>query len=332
MNTYDPYFDEFESYETSLGSLKAERRERRRFKAKNGRDADHSDALVLSELGGATFEVEGNINTTYRPSRYEAEWLLSSLQPFFEQMLITDVVARLKGGKDASVYCCAADPSTGEEFLAAKVYRPQKFRGLSNDALYRDGRDILTSSGQPVLPNDDRVIRAIGKKTTFGRQVMRTSWLMYEFMTMKRLHLAGGAVPKPVASSDNAILMQYFGDIVMAAPTLNAVDLDPDDARRLFPDLLGNIELMLRHGFVHGDLSPYNILYWEGELVIIDFPQAVDIYGNNQAYAILKRDIERLCDYFKRQGVSLDPGAVLDDLWRRYGSEADDYRLEMSII
>ena len=33
------------------------------------------------------------------------------------------------------------DPATGLEFLAAKIYRPRMFRSLSNDALYRQGRE-----------------------------------------------------------------------------------------------------------------------------------------------------------------------------------------------
>ncbi len=45
--------------------------------------------------------------------------------------------------------------------------------------------------------------------------------------------------------------------------------------RPLYERLLRNIEIMLEHGIVHGDLSAYNVLYWEGQITLIDFPQVV---------------------------------------------------------
>jgi serine/threonine-protein kinase RIO1 len=80
---------------------------------------------------------------TYKPSRHESGWLLSSLAPFYQQNLITDVLASVKGGKEASVYRCQAGPTLvaeGTSLLAAKVYRPRQFRNLRNDKMYRDGR------------------------------------------------------------------------------------------------------------------------------------------------------------------------------------------------
>mgnify|MGYP000925870685 CR=1 FL=1 len=63
--------------------------------------------------------------------------------------IITDVLHQVKGGKEATVYCCAAHPSTGVDLIAAKVYRPREFRQLRNDAQYRQGRRIL--SDEPVF-------------------------------------------------------------------------------------------------------------------------------------------------------------------------------------
>ena len=45
----------------------------------------------------------------------------------------------------------AAHPSMEETFLAAKVYRPRMFRNLRNDHAYRQGREILTPDGRPVV-------------------------------------------------------------------------------------------------------------------------------------------------------------------------------------
>ena len=66
------------------------------------------------------------------------------------------------------------------------------------------------------------------------------------------------------------------------------------------------IERWLGVNLVHGDLSPYNILYWKGRCVAIDFPQAVDPRFNDAARSLLERDISNLAKYFARMGVKLD--------------------------
>src|SRR5689334_12049240 len=77
---------------------------------------------------------ENRLQTTYKPSRFEAGWLFSSLGSFYEQNLITDVLSHVKGGKEASVYCCKPGLNVDQELLAVKVYRPRQFRNLRNDA------------------------------------------------------------------------------------------------------------------------------------------------------------------------------------------------------
>jgi RIO kinase 1 len=105
---------------------------------------------------------------------------------------------------------------------------------------------------------------------------------------------------------------------VRGAPTLNEVSLDPDEAVSLFGEVQRNIEVMLANDMIHGDLSAFNILYWEGSIVLIDFPQVIESSRNAEAYDILGRDVQRVCDYFARQGVQRDPAALLDELWARY--------------
>jgi RIO kinase 1 len=271
----------------------------------------------VSELADSIV-LEGGFKTTYKPGRHEAGWLLSSLRSFYDESMILDVLGQVKGGKEASVYRCAAHPSVGVPYLAAKVYRPRRFRTMRNDVRYRRGRQILTGDGRPAKTTDHRIMRAIGKKSKFGLQVMHTSWLMHEYAAMERLHQAGAAVPQPIAASENAILMGYYGDEVRGAPTLNEVSLDQDEALLLFQEVQRNIELMLAHDMIHGDLSAYNVLYWQGTIVVIDFPQVIESSSNEDAYAILGRDVKRVCDYFRRQGVKRDPVALLDELWTRY--------------
>ena len=120
--------DEYEHY-----AERFEPREARRAR-KPGKQKSHSE--VVAELAEPT-GLEAGFVTSYQPARYEAEWLLDSLRLFYDEQLITDVLGQVKGGKEASVYRCAAEPSTGATMLAAKVYRPRMFRSLKNDAVYR---------------------------------------------------------------------------------------------------------------------------------------------------------------------------------------------------
>lgn len=275
---------------------------------------------VVAQSGDLELDIstEDGFITTYQPSRYEKGFLLQSLHSFYDEALISDVLAKVRGGKEASVYRCQANPVTGLEFAAAKVYRPRMFRSLRNDAIYREGREIIDGRGIAVKRNDHRVMSALDKKTAFGLQVAQTSWLSYEYVTLRKLFQAGARVPRPLAANDHAILMSYCGDAHLAAPTLNEVDLAPGEARRLFKLVLQNIELFLQHGLIHGDLSAYNILYWQGEITLIDFPQVTSSQGNRNAYAILQRDIARVCDYFVRYGAAGNAEVICRSLWQRY--------------
>ncbi len=321
--SFQPDDDRYEAYEGQFDPLKTDRKARRGRKHKvNHTSPPAAPVQETAALDGATNAEQGAaVQITYSASRYEKPFLFSSLQPFFDQGLVTDILAVVKGGKEASVYCCEATPQLGVDLLAAKVYRPRMFRSLSNDKMYRDGRDILTADGKAIKKTDHRIMRAVGKKTAFGAAVAQVSWLMFEYKTLETLYAAGAAVPKPYAASENAILMSYCGELGMAAPPLSDIRLDRDEAQPLFEETLRNIELMLQHGMIHGDLSAFNILYWEGRLTLIDFPQVTNPETNQNAAFILRRDVERVCEYFTRQGVKCDAGAIAQRLIARYVRE-----------
>jgi RIO kinase 1 len=310
--------DPYEAFEEQFNPIRADRRARRARKPRITSKPKKSQAEVVAEVAD-TVGLESGFETTYQPSKYEATWLLQSLESLYDQQLITDVLALIKGGKEASVYCCAAHESTGEALLAAKVYRPRMFRQLRNDSMYRQGRDIIAADGVRLNDSDDREMRAIAKNTAFGQKVRHTSWLMYEYTTLNKLYQAGAAVPRPWAVGDNTILMEYIGDEEMAAPMLNTVRLESAEVEPLYDEVMRNVEALLGRGLIHGDLSAYNVLYWEGKITLIDFPQVTDIRSNPNAHFILQRDIVRICEYFAQQGLPRDALTLADELWYRYG-------------
>ena len=270
----------------------------------------------LREQAGT--DEEPQQQTTFQPSllaaKRDAPWILSSLEPLYKQQLITDVLHEAHSGKEATVYCCEAHPATGAQYLAAKIYRPRMFRSLRNDAVYRFSRVQHDEQGQAEHGNSRRGSAAT-RKTERGRAAQVASWIDYEYQTQRLLYAHGANVPRPYAHVGNAVLMEYLGDADEPAPRLSDVILQPEEAQPLFECVLRNIELALVHGRIHGDLSAYNILYWQGEVMLIDFAQAVDPYHNSDVFSLFVRDIERICHYFARYGVSSNAHALARELW-----------------
>jgi RIO kinase 1 len=228
---------------------------------------------------------------------------------FISYGLISEVLYEVRSGKEATVYCCRGAQASGREFVAAKVYRPLEHRGFRNDAIYQTGRDAVLSS---------RTKRALANKTRHGREVQFATWINAEYQVMRMLHDAGADVPDVLARSGSAILMEYFGDERGAAPMLFRAAMNRDEAGATLRKIIDNVTLWLANHLVHGDLSPYNLLCWEGRIVAIDFPQAVDARMNPAARSLLTRDLENVCGYFSKYGIRADSHRIANGLWAQY--------------
>jgi len=112
--------------------------------------------------------------------------------------------------------------------------------------------------------------------------------------------------------------MDYIGDGEMPAPALIDTRLNGREASRILERILWNIRLMLDLHLVHGDLSAYNILYQDGEICIIDFPQMFDPRTNPNGLELLRRDAVRVCEHFERYGLSVDGEEFAAGLWKAY--------------
>jgi RIO kinase 1 len=252
---------------------------------------------------------------TYTPTKQEQLYLNEALGPYFHDQWLSDVLYKVRVGKEATCYCCRAHKETGLDLIAAKVYRPRAFRAMRNDWYYRIGRTMETPDGSVAYRG--RVLRALKKHTRFGKRVETLSWCSHELQLLEQLHAAGADVPKPLVGGENTLLMEYVGDDSQGAPTLHMIALERDEAHEQFARVMLNIETMLRSYLVHADLSAHNILYWQGQLRMIDLPQAVLADLHPGAFELLARDVTRVCQYFERQGVESDPIALATDLWRR---------------
>jgi RIO kinase 1 len=237
-----------------------------------------------------------------------ADVLSEAIDPFIAEGLVSEVLYPIKSGKEATVYCCRAGTALPDEFVAAKVYKPRSFRSFRNDALYREGRVIL----------DRRSARAAARLTDYGREVRSALWTDHEYTTLKTLFAAGADVPRPLAHSSGAMLLEFLGDGDEAAPVLKNVQLETAVATDVFDRLIQNVELWLHCHIVHGDLSAYNVLWHADRPLVIDFPQATDPRFNTNAFWLLNRDLQNLGRYFERFGVERDTFGIAERMWDDY--------------
>ena len=213
-------------------------------------------------------------------------------EAFFDDGWLTAVEYLVSSGKEGTVFCCRAAPHTGHDHLAVKIHRGRSQRSFKNDAVYLGGRvagvSLSGSAGMKASGKvDRRLARAVAKRSRTGIAAIEQSWITYEYGTMQLLHRAGARVPQPVAQSGHALLMEYLGDADGPAPKLKHVTLSREEAGTVYGILMDEIALWLANDRIHGDLSPFNILYWNGQPVLIDFPQAVNPWDNPDAQFLL---------------------------------------------
>lgn len=221
---------------------------------------------------------------------------------------IKSILYRLKSGKEADVYCCEAREYLGVDLLAAKVYRPLESRGFRNDSTYQQGRFI----------KDTRLRRAYQNKSRAGRHFQHDLWVSAEYETLKLLHTAGARVPIPYETFGSTVVMEFIGTRDQPAPALHRLNLCREEAQRISRETIEQVGLLFSYGKIHADLSPYNILYHEGAITIIDFPQAVDPEQNPAAFSLLLRDLENVSEHFKKYDVVIDAFQTARSIWNAH--------------
>ena len=224
-------------------------------------------------------------------------WLL-------EKGIVHSVDAELRSGKEATIY--VGQGPSGQ--LALKVFRDRSVRSFKRDERY-----------QPTRRTRDRAtVKAIAAAGRRGVGADNARWALNEYRMLWRAHRAGLSVPEPLvgpgtrtmAKAGDVVVMRYLGDEAGAAPRLADAGLDAEDAAAAFGRSVAQLRALWRLGVVHGDYSTYNLLWWRGEVVVIDFPQAVDRTAP-ESDELLRRDVQNLCDTFAIAGVEADPAAVL---------------------
>ena len=212
----------------------------------------------------------------------------------------------LKTGKEANVHLVERHHGEAVNVLAAKRFRNFEDRLFRNDARYRAAR----RSGE------SRLDKAIAQGNKAGMAFRARLWVASEFDALCRLWSAGVPVPYPVQKLGNELILELIGSAEQAAPRLVHARLDRPDLGRAWAQLVEAMHAMVHSGVVHGDLSPYNLLWDRGQIVIIDFPQSVDPIAHPEGISLLERDVTNVTDWFGRRGVACDPSDLFSSLLR----------------
>jgi RIO kinase 1 len=227
------------------------------------------------------------------------------LQPLVDDGVVDEVIRPLMSGKEADVFIVRC----GSKIRCAKVYKEALKRSFKKAAQYTEGRKVRNS----------RRARAIEKGSKFGRKQQEDTWQNAEVDALYRLARAGVRVPEPYGCFDGVLLMELItdenGDV---APRLTEVSMSAEQAREDHALMMHFVKCMLCAGLVHGDLSEFNVLVDEEGPVIIDLPQAVDAAANNNARAMLERDVKNMSDYYGLFAPELRNSHYAEEMWALY--------------
>ena len=227
------------------------------------------------------------------------------IQPLIDDGLVDEVISQLMSGKEATVYVVRC----GSEVRCAKVYKEVNKRSFKKAVEYQEGRKGRNS----------RRARAMEKGSKYGRNQQEEAWQNAEVDALYRLDNAGVRVPKPYGCFDGVLLMELItNDEGHVAPRLNDVSMTTELALADHAVVMKYVMRMLCAGVVHGDLSEFNVLVDDYGPVIIDLPQAVDAAANNNAHAMLERDVSNMTDYYGLFAPQLLKTRYAQEIWEHY--------------
>jgi RIO kinase 1 len=227
------------------------------------------------------------------------------LQPLVDDGLVDEVIRRLMSGKEADVYVVRC----GNDIRCAKVYKEAAKRSFKQAVQYQEGRKVRNS----------RRARAMEKGSKFGRKQQEETWQNAEVDALYLLAGAGVRVPQPYDCLNGVLIMELITDESgEVAPRLNDVSMSSEQALEDHALVMRDVVRMLCAGIIHGDLSEFNVLVDEYGPVIIDLPQAVDAAANNNAQAMLTRDVNNMSRYYGQFAPELLKTQYAKEIWALY--------------
>ncbi|KAF4046232.1 RIO1 family [Phytophthora infestans] len=128
-------------------------------------------------------------------------------------------------------------------------------------------------------------------------------WAEKEMRNLRRLRDAGIYCPAPILLRSHVLLMDFIGLDGWAAPRLKDAKISDNRYRECYLYCIKMMRTMYQKcRLVHGDLSEYNILYYQAKLYFIDVSQSVE-HEHPSANDFLRKDCRNIADYFRKTGA-----------------------------
>jgi len=197
-----------------------------------------------------------------------------------------DTLSPVSIGKEANVFSAVRD---GDQVIV-KIYRLET-------ADFNKMYDYIQS--------DPRYANLANK----SREII-FSWAQREYRNLLAARKAMVTAPLPIHFMKNILIMSYIGDDY-PAPKLK--DEIPKQPQKFFDEIIVNIKNFYKAGFVHGDLSKFNILNHNEQPVLIDFSQASPL-RSPIADEMLTRDVHNVGEFFKKLKVTVDEERILSSI------------------
>jgi len=190
-----------------------------------------------------------------------------ALHTFAERETLDGVGAPLGVGKESDVY-------------EARSYKPLALK------FHREGY------------TDFREVR---RERSYTSDREHVSWFYTARKAAEREHEALEAlypdvrVPRPVDHNRHAVVMERIDGV-----ELSRAKLEPGQVLPVLDLVLGEVQAAHRNGYVHADMSEYNVFVADEGVVVFDWPQSVPVEHENSG-ELLERDVENVLGYFQRK-------------------------------
>lgn len=211
------------------------------------------------------------------------QYTLRNLNRLSARQLFDELKSPISIGKEANVFSAEHPDSCA---IIVKIYRLQS---CNFNKMY----DYLCQDP-----------RFIGLKRQ--RRKIIFAWTQREYRNLMKARELGVNVPRPLEVLDNILLLEYLGDPYEEQPAYQLKDLDykrmeQSQIDQIFDDVVLNMRKLHKGGLVHGDLSEFNILYYDEIVHFIDFSQATT--DNSRDYVeLLDRDCLNIARFFTKVG------------------------------
>lgn len=183
-------------------------------------------------------------------------------------------------------------------------------------ALKKDGTRVMVKIYRLETCDFNRMYDYIKDDPRFlnlkkGKRKIIFSWVQREYRNLLKAREANLSVPIPITFSNNVLVLEFIGDNGEIAPKLK--DMPPKKPKEFFDKIIANMKKLHQSGFVHSDLSAFNILNYNEKPVFIDFSQCITL-NSSRANEYLNRDIRNICNFFRKIGLKADEAKVKKEI------------------